>query len=186
MTVKDLKVGSRVSLKISSLVPYEHNAKDHSDAQVIELATSIQNLNWFDPILINEKKVIISGHGRLLAAIHLGWSVVPTVTVKGMSIDDQDRLRLAINRIADKGTWNMEKLTFVLSQFELKGLDSSVTGFDFASKEFTPTVMPTFKPLVIGEKQIEKAVNAQDRTGLDRPQYNDVMCPSCGHEFQTT
>ena len=69
----------------SSLTPYANNAKNHSEEQVEALKVSIESFGFNNPILIDEKKVIIAGHGRHQAALQLGLTKVPTITLEHLS-----------------------------------------------------------------------------------------------------
>lgn len=64
---------------VDSLIPYARNAKQHSDAQVAQIAASIREFGWGAPILIDGASNVIAGHGRLLAARKLGLAEVPVV-----------------------------------------------------------------------------------------------------------
>jgi len=68
-----------VLVKIEELIPYARNARTHSDAQVAQIAASIKEFGWTNPVLIDGEKGIIAGHGRVLAARKLGLSEVPCI-----------------------------------------------------------------------------------------------------------
>lgn len=96
--MKERKV---VQMDVESLVPYENNVKIHDDKQVSKIAESIRKFGWRgNPIIVDENNVIISGHGRRLAAMKLGMTKVPVEVVSGLSEAEIKALRLADNRVA--------------------------------------------------------------------------------------
>lgn len=117
-----------VEIKMADLRPYEKNAKTHPKKQVDLLAANIEKFGFTTPVLIDEKNGVIAGHGRLLAMKKLGRDRVPCVRLEGLSPEEVKALRLADNKIAELGEWDM-----VLAIEELKGLDlqmQELTGFD--------------------------------------------------------
>ena len=68
---------------IGSLIPYARNARTHSDAQVAQIAASMQEWGWTNPVLVDDKGTIIAGHGRVLAARKLGFTDVPVMVAEG-------------------------------------------------------------------------------------------------------
>ena len=72
-------------ISVDKLIPYANNSRTHSDAQVAQIAASIKEFGWTNPILIDGANGIIAGHGRLLAARKLGYTDVPTIELKGMT-----------------------------------------------------------------------------------------------------
>lgn len=95
-------VTSSVELRSpDSIHPYALNAKEHDDKQVQKIAASIKKFGWRgNPIVVDEKNVILAGHGRRLAAIFLKLPKVPVETVTGMTDDEKRAYRLADNRVA--------------------------------------------------------------------------------------
>ncbi len=119
---------------IDQVRPHPSNARTHSKKQVGQIAASIRELGFAAPILIDENRVLIAGHGRLEAAKSLGMSSVPAIVICGLSEAKKRALRLADNRIALSAGWDREKLAMELAALpELlieDGLDISVTGFE--------------------------------------------------------
>ena len=68
-----------------ALIPFAINARTHSDAQVAQIAASMREFGWTNPILVDGENGIIAGHGRLLAARKLGMSTVPVIELAGLS-----------------------------------------------------------------------------------------------------
>jgi DNA modification methylase len=119
---------------IDQVRPHPSNVRTHSKKQVRQIAASIRALGFAAPILIDENKVLIAGHGRLEAAKSLGMSSIPAIIICGLSEAKKRALRLADNRIALSAGWDREKLAMELATLpELlleDDLDISVTGFE--------------------------------------------------------
>ncbi len=85
---------------LSALIPYARNARTHSDRQVAEIAASIREFGWTNPILTDGNNGIIAGHGRLLAARKLGMAAVPVIELAGLSEAQKRALIIADNKLA--------------------------------------------------------------------------------------
>lgn len=108
---------------IDKLIPYARNARTHSPEQVAQIAASMREWGWTNPVLIDEAGGIIAGHGRVLAARKLGFTDVPCMTARGWTEAQTRAYVLADNQLAVNAGWDMELLST-----ELKGLDDA--GFD--------------------------------------------------------
>jgi len=113
---------------IDLIIPYERNAKLHDDAQVVELAEKIKKYGFTQPIVVDKDNVIIIGHCRRLAALHLGLKQVPVVKLEAISEDECAALRLFDNRIAE-GLVDPELVRFELNTLKRHGVDLSLAGF---------------------------------------------------------
>ena len=71
--------------EVAELIPYVNNSRTHSDEQVAQIAASIKEFGWTNPILIDEQNSIIAGHGRLMAARKLGMDKIPCIEVKNLT-----------------------------------------------------------------------------------------------------
>src|SRR4249919_3560824 len=91
---------------IAKLVPYARNARTHSPEQVAQIAASIGEFGWTNPVLIDEASEIIAGHGRLAAALHLGLAEVPCIRLKGLSEAQRRALRIADNKLGLNAGWD--------------------------------------------------------------------------------
>ena len=91
---------------VSALKPYKNNARTHSDEQVAQIAASIQEWGWTQPVLIDEKGGVIAGHGRLMAAKSLGVEEVPVIIARGWSRDQKRAYVLADNQLAINAGWD--------------------------------------------------------------------------------
>ncbi|WP_423209312.1 site-specific DNA-methyltransferase [Paracoccus yeei] len=115
---------------LDSLVPYARNARTHSEAQVAEIAGSIREFGFTNPVLIAEDGTLIAGHGRVLAARLLGMDTVPTITLTGLSDSQRRALVLADNRIALNAGWDESLLALELGDLKEAGFDLGILGFE--------------------------------------------------------
>jgi hypothetical protein len=115
---------------IGQLVPYENNPRTHSDEQVVSIVRIMKDTGWTNPILVDEKGVILAGHGRLLAAKMLALPTVPVIQFKHLSEAQKRAYRLADNKTALLSGWDNEALTLELQALEGMDFDLELTGFD--------------------------------------------------------
>lgn len=101
--------------KVEDLIPYARNARTHSDAQVAEIAASIKEYGWTNPILTDGENGIIAGHGRLMAARKLGMDEVPTIDIIGLTDAQKRALILADNKMALNASWDEDMLKLELA-----------------------------------------------------------------------
>lgn len=125
---------------IANVIPYVANAKKHPQDQVERLARAIQKFGWTQPIVVWTNGEIIAGHGRRLAAMHLGLKKVPVIVRSDLSKAEADALRLADNRVTSTD-YDQEMIQDELRRLadELEGSEIHITdlGFDDKELEFT-------------------------------------------------
>jgi DNA modification methylase len=114
---------------LDSLVAYARNARTHSDSQVAEIANSINEWGFINPVLVAEDGTLIAGHGRVLAARKAGMTDIPTITLTGLSEIQRRALALADNRIPMNAGWDAELLALELKDLKEAGFDLGLTGF---------------------------------------------------------
>jgi DNA modification methylase len=114
---------------LNRLIPYARNARTHSDAQVAQIAASIQEWGWTMPVLVDEAGGLIAGHGRVMAARKLGISEVPVMVAHGWSEAQKRAYVLADNKLALNAGWDEELLRVELSDLRGMGSDLSFIGF---------------------------------------------------------
>ena len=119
-----------ITVPVAELVPYERNARTHSDEQVERLRRSLREFGFVAPILIDEERRVIAGHGRLLAAQAEGMESVPCVRVGSLTEAQRRAYILADNRLAEDAGWDEEALRFELDEIAALDFDVSLTGFD--------------------------------------------------------
>lgn len=114
----------------TKLLPYARNARTHSEEQVAQIAASIAEFGFTNPILAGSDGVIIAGHGRLAAAQKLGMEVVPVVVLDHLSATQRRALVIADNRIAENAGWDEAMLRVELVSLQDDDFDLALTGFD--------------------------------------------------------
>jgi ParB-like chromosome segregation protein Spo0J len=115
---------------IDSLIPYANNSRTHSDAQVSQVAASIKEFGFTNPVLIDEQGGIIAGHGRVMAAKKLGLAEVPCVVLDGLSEAQKKAYIIADNKLALNSGWDADMLKVEMERLGELGFDLSLTGFD--------------------------------------------------------
>src|SRR5450755_4525451 len=120
---------------ISRLIPYARNARTHSDAQVAQIAASIREFGFTNPILVDGERGVIAGHGRLLAARKLGMVEVPTLELAHLTPAQKRAYVLADNRLALSAGWDEDLLRIELGELKTERFDLVLTGFDFGEIE---------------------------------------------------
>lgn len=115
---------------IDDLVPYKNNARTHSDTQINQILESIQEFGFTNPILIDQNKGIIAGHGRLMAAQKLGMKKVPCYELTGLTEAQKKAYVIADNQLALNAGWDLDLLKLEVN--ELKDIDFNIDllGFD--------------------------------------------------------
>ncbi len=116
-------------VEINKLIPYVNNARTHDDAQVTQIASSIREFGFNNPVLIDKDNGIIAGHGRVMAAKKLGLIEVPTITLDHLTEAQRKAYILADNRIALNSGWDNELLALELQELDTN-IDLSLLGFD--------------------------------------------------------
>lgn len=116
----------------TQLKPYEHNARTHSKKQVGQIADSIRQFGFNNPVLVDKDNIIIAGHGRVQAAIKLGLESVPTLQIGHLSDAQKRAYILADNRLAEKAGWDKAMLAIEFQYLDTLELDFNldITGFD--------------------------------------------------------
>lgn len=119
-------------VELDALIPYAMNSRTHSDAQVAQIAASIREFGWTNPVLVDEHKGIIAGHGRVLAARKLGITKVPCIELAHMTEAQKRAYVIADNKLALNAGWDDEVLALELQALQGEGFDIDLTGFDDA------------------------------------------------------
>ena len=114
----------------AKLLPYARNARTHSDEQVAQIAASIAEFGFTNPILAGADGVIVAGHGRLAAAQKLGLESVPVVVLDHLTPTQRRALVIADNRIAENAGWDDDVLRMELAALQDEAFDLALTGFD--------------------------------------------------------
>lgn len=136
--------------KVSALIPYARNARTHSDAQVAQIAASIREWGWTNPVLIDAEGGLIAGHGRVLAARKLGLDDIPCMIATGWTDAQKRAYILADNQLALNASWDTEFLAIELG--ELASMDFDVSLMGFPNMAFDAEPLSEFPALPDGDK----------------------------------
>lgn len=114
---------------IASLVPCARNSRTHSVEQIDQIAASMREWGWTNPVLVDETGMIIAGHGRILAAQKLDLTEAPVMTARGWSEGQKRAYVIADNKLALNAGWDMEKLAVEIGDLRGAGFDVNLIGF---------------------------------------------------------
>jgi DNA modification methylase len=117
-------------IQLATLIPYINNSRTHSDEQVAQIAASIKEFGFNNPILVDKDSGIIAGHGRLQAARKLGLTEVPCVRLEHLTETQRKAYIIADNRLALNAGWDNELLTIELNELLADGFALEILGFD--------------------------------------------------------
>jgi len=126
-------------IEVAKLIPYANNSRTHDDAQVAQLAASIKEFGFRNPILVDGVG-IIAGHGRLMAARKLGLEKVPTIDCSDMTETQKKAYIIADNKLALNSGWDTNLLSLELQELDSNGFNLELLGFD--SKELDELLAP--------------------------------------------
>lgn len=114
---------------VARLVPYDKNAREHSPEQVAQIAASIIEFGFLNPILVDSKDGIVAGHGRLSAAKELALDVVPVVVLDHLTENQKKAYILVDNKLAENATWNEDLLAEEIIKLNLQDFDLNILGW---------------------------------------------------------
>ena len=158
-------------IPVSDLIPYARNARTHSEQQVAQIAGSIQEFGFNNPVLIDGHNSIIAGHGRVLAAQRLKLETVPCIRLTHLSDAQRRAYILADNRIALNSGWDEEMLANELSDLHADELDLGLLGFDALELE-------KLLHMEAGPQE-----PPQDFKEVDENIETEHECPKCGYKW---
>jgi len=115
---------------VASLVPYARNARTHSEKQVAQIAASIREWGWTNPVLVDGEGSIIAGHGRVMAAQKLGLQDIPVMVADGWTEAQRKAYVLADNQLAMNAGWDIEMLKIEIGELNSDGFNLDLIGFD--------------------------------------------------------
>jgi ParB-like chromosome segregation protein Spo0J len=115
---------------IERLLPRVTNPRTHTDAQIAQIAASIREFGWTNPILVGADRIVIAGHARLLAARKLGLTEVPVIVLAHLSEAQRRALVIADNQLALNSGWDEELLRLELAMLRDEYFDLNLIGFD--------------------------------------------------------
>jgi len=124
-----MQLGGIKYVKLDKIVPYERNARAHPKKQITLLAKLMKKYGVDQPIVVDEKNVILKGHGRRLAALEAGFKTFPVITHKGLSEQEKIEVRIGDNQMALLSGWDDELLKVELAELQENGFELGELGF---------------------------------------------------------
>jgi len=116
--------------KVSDLIPYVNNSRTHSDEQTTQIASSIKEFGFTNPVLIDESGGLIAGHGRLMAAKKLDLKEVPCIVLSGLTDAQKKAYIIADNQLPQNAGWDLDKLKLEIDTLSEMDFDIDLLGFD--------------------------------------------------------
>ena len=170
---EDKKFFPTITVKVKDLIPYARNSRTHSEEQVTQIASSIREFGFTNPVIIDEQNNIIAGHGRILAANKLKIKEVPCVVVTGWTEAQKKAYVIADNKLALNAGWDMESLKLELQELDGLKFDLALTGFTVGELSG-----------LFFEPDFDAGTEA-DQGKLDKLSPKLVNCPHCGEDFDS-
>jgi len=155
---------------VDDLIPYINNARTHTDEQITQVAASIKEFGFTNPVLIDGKGGIIAGHGRVMAAKKLGIDEVPCIELSNLSKAQRKAYVIADNQLALNSGWDLDMLKIEIQGLQEVDFDISILGFD---DEFICLTL---------EGDIGDGESPSEFSDVDVAQLAH-LCPKCGFEY---
>lgn len=164
-----------VNRKISEIKPYEKNAKIHDEKQIANVAESIKQFGFVQPVVVDKNDVIVIGHCRVLAAKKLKMKEVPCVCVDELTEEQVKALRIVDNK-ANESPWDMGMLAEELPEINLDGFDMSFGIYSYSNADLDSF----FKDAEPADEE-----RAEEKTETAKENHDgEVRCPHCGEWFK--
>jgi len=157
-----------VMRSVGDLLPYERNARMHSDLQIMKLGESIREFGFTNPVLITNAGKIIAGHGRLEAAKKIGLDEIPCICLDHLDENQVKAYTIADNQLPNMATWDFDVLSVEIDELREDGFDLFSLGF--TKEELDEMTGSPDEPF---EEEEEKK----------KPESDTTICPKCHHEF---
>ena len=157
--------------KVSDLIPYVNNSRTHSEEQTTQIASSISEFGFTNPVLIDENDNLIAGHGRLLAANKLGIEEVPAIILDGLTKAQKKAYVIADNQLALNAEWDLDTLKIEIEGLKELDFDVDLLGFD-----------DSFLDVISFDEDFD-AGSEGDQGQLDKLDPKHVDCPHCKKTF---
>ena len=125
----DKTKGRATNANPATLIPYEKNSRIHSPDQISMIADSISQFGFIKPVIVDESKMILAGHGAVLAACQLEMDSIPIRQITGLSKDEKRAYVIADNRLSELSKWDWELLTEELGELQSVEFDLQPIGF---------------------------------------------------------
>lgn len=164
------------SIKTDELIPYARNSRTHDAKQVQQIASSIKEFGFNNPVLIDGDNGIIAGHGRVLAAQLLKLDTVPTIKLEHLTDTQKRAYIIADNKIALNSGWDEEMLKIEMEELKLADFDLDLTGFDDGELDFVGLDDETLETTDYVSDSKTKEIDTDDFE-------MEHKCPKCGFEY---
>ena len=158
--------------KIKDLIPYINNSRTHDKEQINQICASINEYGWTNPVLIDEKGMIIAGHGRVEAGKKLNIKEVPCIVLSGLTEAQKKAYIIADNKMALNAGWDFNLLSLELENLKELDFDLELTGFNIDEID---SLLKTNED--IEDNEYEEQELKENDTQLHK-------CPECGCEFE--
>ena len=156
-----------VMRSIGELLPYQRNARMHSDLQILKLSESIREFGFTNPVLITGASRIIAGHGRVEAAKKIGLNEIPCILLDHLDETQLKAYTIADNQLPNMATWDFDVLAVEIDELREDGFDLFSLGF--TKEELDEMMGSPDEPFVEEEEK--------------KPDSDTTICPKCHHEF---
>ncbi len=156
------------------LIPYANNSRKHSDAQIAQIAASIKEFGFMNPIIIGDDNTLIAGHGRLLAAQKLELKTVPCIRAKHLTPAQRKAYVIVDNRLSETSEWDKEMLKLEIEDISLN------MNFDLSPLGFSPDEITA---LTFGG-WTDTGVTPEDEPPQKERPKKEVTCPHCQETFE--
>ena len=166
MEIKTSQHIEQIDLK--KLIPYARNSRTHSDIQVSQIAASIREFGFTNPVLITENYDILAGHGRVLAAKKLGMDSVPCIKVDHLNEFQRRAYIIADNQLALNSDWNFDMLSVEID--ELNDVKFDVSLLAFTNEQLAEMIGSPEEPV-------------DNELKADEKDKETCICPKCHFEF---
>ena len=159
----------------NELIPYEKNAKKHDETQIKNVAESIKQYGFVQPVVVDKDNVIVIGHCRVLAAKQLNMETVPCVIADNLTEDEVRAYRLVDNKSRELSEWNFDRLEYEYTRLAESGVNLEEFGFNINTEE------------VVEKENATKEQGINDCEEFDLDDFDDEQfeycCPNCGMRF---
>ena len=165
-----------INISTEKLTPYINNSRTHNDEQIEQIANSIREFGFTNPVLIDENNEVLAGHGRLKAAEFLELKSIPSIQITGLTEQQKKAYVIADNKLALNAVWDDEMLQKELSDLFARDFDLSLLGW--SENEITSFV----------GNSLENIIDEKDYIGAEEIEFEDIdnfqhVCPRCSFNF---
>ena len=176
----------------AEIKPYDRNPRKN-DESIEDLAKIIEDVGFLQPIAVDEDGIILAGHARQKAALHLGLQEVPLVVVTGLTPGQKVAYRIADNRLNERAEWDSGMLALELDRLAELDVDPELSGFHMdeikdltALLSFDPNASPTSADPITGQALATAADGLASQRAASTQDLVEVICPHCAETFEVS